>query len=80
MKKIILILVVLIISGLAFINSVNATSINVANLYVVGKCEQLLTYKGVPVEVSYVQYNNNGVEYPAYCMDKNKPRSWNTRL
>lgn len=71
---------VLIIAGalfvfniLNFINVVNAESINAANIYSIGDCGSLLTYKGITVKVSYVQYIQDGVEYPAYCMDKTKP-------
>lgn len=71
---------VLIIAGalfvfniLNFINVANAESINTANIYSIGDCGSLLTYKGITVKVSYVQYIQDGVEYPAYCMDKTKP-------
>lgn len=67
-------------NGLSFMNSVYATSIDSANLYAVGECGKLLKYKGVVVLTNYIQYSKNGVEYPAYCMDKTKQRSRNTRL
>ena len=51
----------------------NAQTINSAYIYSIGDCGKLLTYKGVPVKVSYVEYTENGVHYPAYCMDKTKP-------
>ena len=63
----------LIFNILNFINIANAESINVANIYSIGDCGNLLTYKGGTVKVSYVQYIQDGVEYPAYCMDKTKP-------
>ena len=52
---------------------VNAKTINSAYIYSIGDCGSLLTYKGAPVKVSYVEYTENGVHYPAYCMDKTKP-------
>ena len=72
-KKLLVILVVLIMNGLGFMNAVYATSIESANLYSIGDCGQLLKYKGGIVKVSYVQYSYNGVDYPAYCMNPNKP-------
>ena len=33
----------------------------------------LLKYKGTTVKVSYIVYENDGIQYPAYCMDKTKP-------
>ena len=62
-----------IVSTITFMNSVYAESINSANIYGVGDCGNLLTYNGVPVKVSYVEYNHNGISYPAYCLDKTKP-------
>ncbi len=75
MKKIILLLAIFIMNGLGFMNAVYATSINTANVYAIGDCGQLLKYKGGVVKVDYVQYTDNGVNYPAYCMDKTKQRS-----
>ena len=54
-------------------NNENAKNINSAYIYQTGDCGQLLRYKGITVKVSYVEYQNNGVCYPAYCMDKTKP-------
>lgn len=72
-KMLIIASALLIFNILNFINIVNAESINVANIYSIGDCGNLLTYKGGTVKVSYVQYIQDGVEYPAYCMDKTKP-------
>ncbi len=72
-KMLIIASALLIFNILNFINIANAESINVANIYSIGDCGNLLTYKGGTVKVSYVQYIQDGVEYPAYCMDKTKP-------
>ena len=71
--KIIIILGIVILDLLSFTNVVQAKNITEANVYTIGDCGKLLTYKGVPVKVSYVQYTENGINYPAYCMDKTKP-------
>lgn len=76
----IILLAVFIMNGLGIMNTIYATSMDVANLYAIGECGELLKYKGVVVKVSYVQYSYNGVDYPAYCLDKTKPRSRNTKL
>ena len=73
MKVLIIAGVLFVFNILNFINVVNAESINAANIYSIGDCGSLLTYKGITVKVSYVQYIQDGVEYPAYCMDKTKP-------
>lgn len=72
-KKLLIILAIFIMNGLGFMNAVYATSIESANLYAIGDCGQLLKYKGGVVKISYVQYSYNGVDYPAYCMNPNKP-------
>ena len=72
-NKILLIATIFALNLLVFINSSQALSINSAYLYSIGDCGQLLKYKGSIVKVSYVQYIHDGVEYPAYCLDKRKP-------
>ncbi len=73
LKKILIILGIFLINGLGFMNAVYASSINSANLYSTGTCGDLLKYKGSIIKISYVQYNHNGANYPAYCMNPNKP-------
>lgn len=72
-SRLLAITTLLILNILGLINSVYASNISSANLYSMGDCGKLLTYKGSVVKVSYVEYNSNGVTYPAYCMDKTKP-------
>lgn len=75
-KKLLTILAIFIMNGLGFVNAVYAAPyINSAHMYSAGDCGQLLKYKGVVVETGYVQYSYNGVNYPAYCLDKTKVRS-----
>ena len=71
-SKILVGVLIIILSSLGFINSVYASNITSANIYKAGDCGRLLTYKGVEVIVSYVEYVQNGVHYPAYCLDKTK--------
>lgn len=69
--------IILILQFCVFYNSVMATQLDSANIYMVGDCGSLLKYKGVEVKVSYVQYTYEGVNYPAYCLDKTKPGAEN---
>ena len=67
------IITVISMNFLVLINSVKATGIQELpqiNLKYTGTCEKLLTYKGIPVKVSYVEYEYNGKYYPAYCLNK----------
>lgn len=72
-KKLIVVVMLFILNILGVMNVIHANTMNSANIYSIGDCGSLLTYKGVPVKVSYVEYIENGVHYPAYCMDKTKP-------
>ena len=65
---------------LTFMNSAYAENLSSANVYFVGDCGSLLTYKGIPVKVSYVQYSEGEIDYPAYCLDKTKIRSRDNRI
>lgn len=69
--------IILVLQFCVFYNSVVATQLDSANIYMVGDCGSLLKYKGVEVKVSYVQYTDGGVNYPAYCLDKTKPGAEN---
>ena len=73
MKKLLIILAIFIINSLSFINAIcTATYIDSAYMYSSADCGELLKYKGAIVEASYVQYSYEGVDYPAYCLDKTK--------
>ena len=48
-----------------------AFEFNQVNLYKKGDCGSLLKYFGNPLTISYVVYNYNGKEYPAYCLNSN---------
>lgn len=73
LRKILSIVIIfLILNVFLLINSVQAVNINSANIISGGDCGSLLTYKGVVVKAYYAQYIQDGVSYPAYCLDKTK--------
>ena len=73
LRKMFIIISSVIMSFLSFSNVVFAKNIDSAHIYLVGDCGKLLTYKGSPIKVSYVEYTEDGVHYPAYCLDASKP-------
>ena len=73
MKKILIVTLAIILNILTIANCVCAVNLNSANVYSTGDCGALLRYKGVEVIVSYVEYKENGVSHPAYCLDKTMP-------
>lgn len=50
-----------------------AFDIGSKELVSLGECERLLTYKGRPIKTTYIVYNKDGVNYPAYCLDVSLP-------
>lgn len=62
----------MLISFLSVFNFSYAANVNSAHIYEVNDCGKLLTYKGIVVKATYVEYLENGIHYPAYCMDKTK--------
>lgn len=76
LSKIMMVIMLLTLNFLGGTNSIYASNLlesRDANIYMVEDCGSLLTYKGVQVITKYVEYNEGGVTYPAYCMDKTKP-------
>ena len=72
-KIIFITLVIIILNTLSLINSVYATTtIKNAQMQSAGDCGELLKYKGVIVKTYFMEYNNLGTMYPAYCLDKYK--------
>lgn len=72
LRKISIILIALVLNCFSFLNASCAANINSADLYSLGYCGSLLKYKGVIVKAAYVVYTKDGVNYPAYCLDKTK--------
>ena len=69
MRKVISIVMLFIVLISTF-NVSLAFEIADREVYSKGECERLLTYNGMKVITTYVVYNKDGVEYPAYCLDK----------
>lgn len=73
MKKIIIsLMIIMSILGVGM-PSLAVLEVGQMNVFPKADCEKLLTYNGVPIRTTYVAYNKNGVEYPAYCLDVTLP-------
>lgn len=68
MKKIIILSILLITIISAFYNCL-AFEIGEKELKSLGSCEVYLNYDGAPKYSSYIVYQKDGKNYPAYCMD-----------
>lgn len=86
-KKFIAFLMLILTIFSVFSNTVFATEISSADLKYKGDCGYHLQYWDKDhwsyIITSFVTYSENGKEYPAYCLNRELPRSWNrgnTRL
>ena len=74
MKKLIkkvLIISIIILSNFALLaNTVKATEVG---LYAKESFNRILKYNGVLVKTTYVVYQKDGIEFPAYCLNVNLP-------
>ena len=75
MKKILitLSLVIIMVMLVGTTISTAAIPITTADLYEKGRTEKLLIFNGMEVGTTIVKYLNNGVEYPAYCLNRELP-------
>lgn len=71
-NKIISIFSLLILNILMIFNPVHAVNINSANIVSGGECGSLLIRNGIYIKTYYAEYIQDGVSYPAYCLDRNK--------
>lgn len=71
-KILFIMLALILMNFFSLINSVTASNLDTANIQSVADCGQLLKYRGSIVITYYAEYNDNGVTYPAYCLDKTK--------
>ena len=72
-KIITLMILIIILNAMLNFNISKADTISSADLYSIEQFNNLLTYNGIPITCTFVVYQSGGVEYPAYCMDKNLP-------
>ncbi len=68
MRKIVILSLILILILSAFYNCF-AFEIGKKDIVSIGSCETYFKYKGKPNHVEFVIYENNGKQYPAYCLN-----------
>lgn len=75
MKKILITMSIVIIMVMLVGTTVSTAAIPIssADLYAKGQTEKLLKFNGMEVGTTIVKYLNNGVEYPAYCLNRELP-------
>lgn len=71
-KTIIIVMLLLAIDLSLVINCVQAADLAKERVYEIDYCEKILKYKGIPRGAVYVVYEENGEQYPAYCINPEK--------
>lgn len=67
--KIAIISMLLIVLNLSlFLNCTQATNAETRTVYEIDYCDKVLTYRGTPIGAVYVVYEEDGQQYPAYCI------------
>ena len=73
LSKVVLIIMLILAIDVAFVlNCVQATDEVKEHVYEIDYCEKVLKYQGIPRGSVYVVYEENGEEYPAYCVNPDK--------
>ena len=80
-KKIVAVLMLLLTIFSSFSNIAFATTeISSAELHDGGECGRHLQYwhnnRWYFIITTFVTHEENGIEYPAYCLNRDVPRSW----
>lgn len=48
-------------------------NIESADIYIKGRADDLLLRNGSPIGCTITMYQKDGIEYPAYCLEREKP-------
>lgn len=72
-KIITVVLLIIILNSILLINTVQAVEQGKVNVYTKGELKRIIRYNGIAVKTTHVVYRDNGIEYPAYCLNKDLP-------
>ena len=75
MKKVLVLLSIVIIMIMTIGTTVSTATIPIteADIYEKGRTEKLLKFNGIEVGTTIVMYSKDGIEYPAYCLNRELP-------
>lgn len=69
-KIITVVLLIIILNFMLLINTVQAVEQGQINIYTKGEFKRIIRYNGIVVKTAHAVYQENGIEYPAYCLNK----------
>lgn len=68
-KIILAVLLLIVMNSTLIINCVQAANLGNKKVYEIDYCDKVLKYKGIARGAVYVVYEENGKQYPAYCIN-----------
>lgn len=72
-KILVTIILIILIIGIVPLKSNAVVPIDSAYIYATKKTERILMWNGLQIRTHMAVYNKDGVEYPAYCMNRDLP-------
>ncbi len=69
-KIITVILLIMILNCMLLVSTVQAVEHGQINIYTKGEFKRIIRFNGIIVKTAHAVYQHNGIEYPAYCLNK----------
>lgn len=70
-KKILIVLIILISNFSLLANTINAVDAIEVEVYAKETFDKVIKFNEIPVNTIYIVHQENGIEYPAYCLNVN---------
>lgn len=68
-KAVIITTIIVILNCAILANTVQAVENQQISIYTKGNFNRIIKFDGMLVKTAHAVYNNNGIEYPAYCLN-----------
>ena len=70
LKKVFVFAVIIVANLILLVNTVQAVENNTIKIYTTGNLSRILKFDGILIKTAHAVYEENGKEYPVYCLDK----------
>lgn len=70
LKIISVMLIIMILNSAVLVNAVQAVEGGQITVYTKGEFKRIITYNGIAVKTTHAVYQENGQEYPVYCLNR----------
>ena len=69
-KIITVVLLIIILNCMILVNTVQAVEQGQIRIYTKGEFKRIIKFNGIVVKTAHAVYEENGIEYPVYCLNK----------